>query len=148
MKNNHFSNSGLDLLCELEGFRSKPYLDSKNIPTIGIGTTLYPNGTRVTMKDKPITKQEALIYASTYVGKLEDWINNNCRWDPNQNEFDALICFLYNTGIGSKFNSYTQTKAAIIKGDKPAIISGMKSIRNQGLLDSRRVKECKRFEKA
>lgn len=144
----YFSNNGLNLLCELEGFRSKPYLDSKGIPTIGNGTTIYPNGVRVTMKDIPVTKQEALIYVSKYVGDLENWINKNCAWNIMQNEFDALICFLYNTGIGSKFNSYTQTKAAIIKGDRSAIVSGMKSIRNKGLLDKRRQKECERFQKA
>lgn len=36
-----------------------PYIDPVGVPTIGIGTTYYEGGRRVTMKDPPISKQRA-----------------------------------------------------------------------------------------
>ncbi|MGL5059073.1 MAG: glycoside hydrolase family protein [Microcoleus sp.] len=37
----------------------EPYLDSKGIPTIGWGQTYYSNGHRVSMGDRPITREFA-----------------------------------------------------------------------------------------
>lgn len=39
-----------------ENFSDEPYRDSAGVPTIGYGTTVYPNGKRVTMGDKPISR--------------------------------------------------------------------------------------------
>ena len=142
---NSFSENGCNTLCLLENFSSVPYLDALKIPTIGIGTTIYPDGTRVTMNDRPITHDQAIIYMKQYLTSIVNWVNSNCKWNPSQCEFDALCCFLYNTGIGNRFNSYIHTKAAIISGDKPNIIKGMLSIRNGGLLDRRRQIETTLF---
>ena len=47
-------------LCKrFEGFRSRPYLCPAGIPTIGYGATFYLDGTRVTLKDAAITKEQA-----------------------------------------------------------------------------------------
>lgn len=43
-----------------EGFSPTPYIPTKgDVPTIGNGSTHYEDGTRVTMQDKPITRQRA-----------------------------------------------------------------------------------------
>ena len=60
MANNWPGNAAVFALCEprikdFEGFRAAPYRDSANIPTIGYGTILYPNGHSVTMADPAIT---------------------------------------------------------------------------------------------
>ena len=47
-----------------EGLKLKPYLCSAGVPTIGIGSTIYPDGTRVTMLDKEITEEQANEYFS------------------------------------------------------------------------------------
>lgn len=44
----------ISLIKYFEGFRSKPYLCSANVPTIGFGSTFYKDGTKVTLNDKPI----------------------------------------------------------------------------------------------
>lgn len=53
----------LDLAKELckhfEGFQSYPYLCPAGVPTIGYGNTYYTNGIKVTLKDPPITIQQA-----------------------------------------------------------------------------------------
>ena len=38
---------GLDLIRAFEGFRADPYLDAVGVPTIGYGSTYYPDGQRV-----------------------------------------------------------------------------------------------------
>ena len=53
------SNNGLNLIKEFEGLSLKPYLDVVNIPTIGYGNTFYEDGTKVTLKDRPITEERA-----------------------------------------------------------------------------------------
>ena len=138
---------GFNFLCAREGFRSTPYLDSAGVPTIGIGTTCLPNGDKVTMNTPLINKLEAIQYANNYLKHLQQWMQNNLKWQPNSNQLIALYSFLYNTGVGSRFAKYVNTKKAIIDGDIPNIIIGMKSIRNNGLLDSRRQLECEMFNK-
>lgn len=39
-----------------ENFSDTPYLDSKGVPTIGYGLCIYPNGKRVTMQDRAISR--------------------------------------------------------------------------------------------
>jgi len=47
-------------LCRpFEGLRFTPYICPAGYPTIGYGTVWKPDGTRVTMKDPPITKDTA-----------------------------------------------------------------------------------------
>ena len=46
--------NGLNIIKKWESFRSKPYLDTGRVATIGYGSTYYKNGARVSMRDKPI----------------------------------------------------------------------------------------------
>ena len=48
------SQAAISLIKSFESFRSRPYLDTGNVPTIGYGTTIYPDGRKVAMKDAPI----------------------------------------------------------------------------------------------
>lgn len=137
------SKNGADMLCFHEGCRLKVYKDSKGIPTIGCGTTII-NGKKITMKQPDITKEQAIEYMDDYLSEIYKWLENNLKWNPNQHEFDALCDFLYNVGLGSRFNSYINTKTSIINGDKEGIISGMKSI-DRELLKKRRWNECEMF---
>lgn len=50
------------LVRRFEGLYLSPYLCPAAIPTIGYGTTHYPDGVRVTLADPPITKEQAEAY--------------------------------------------------------------------------------------
>lgn len=94
------SQAGAAFIALFEGFSAKPYLDSVNVPTIGYGTTVYPDGRKVTLKDAPVTKEQALAYLLDHVSKLvSPWINQNI---PSlaQHEFDAVASLAYNVGTG------------------------------------------------
>jgi len=92
------SQKGVELLAELEGLRLKPYLCPAGVPTIGLGNTFYENGTKVTMQDKAITKDEAYHLFYLIAAKFEKTLNDVLPSDLNQNQFDALFCFCYNVG--------------------------------------------------
>ena len=104
------SNNGLDLIKQFEGLSLTPYLCPANIPTIGYGNTFYEDGTKVTLKDKPITEQRASELIEYIVNKtFSDNINKVVKVPLNQNQFDALVSFAYNIGNGN-FNWSTLLK--------------------------------------
>lgn len=110
------SENGLNIIKEFEGFSSKPYLCHAKIPTIGYGNTYYPNGKKVTMNDTPITKEyatEMLSYIAQkdFGGKVHQLVIVNL----NQNQYDALVSFAYNIGVGAFENSTLLRK--LNKGD-------------------------------
>lgn len=98
------SKQGLDFIAKHEGIVLKPYLDPVGIPTIGIGNTFYLDGTKVTMQDKPLTKEEALNLLSLTVGKFAQQVCEVTR-PLNQNQFDAVVSFVYNVGFTAYKNS-------------------------------------------
>lgn len=93
------SEKGLDLIKKYESFRNNPYLCPAGIPTIGYGATYYPDGTKVTLKDKPITIKEAEELLKVTVIKFEDGVTDMVKKPINQNQFDALVSFAYNLGV-------------------------------------------------
>ncbi len=101
------SSNGIELIKQFEGLSLKPYLDAVNIPTIGFGNTYYEDGTKVTLKDKPITEERATELLEFIANKtFSENINKVVKVPLNQNQFDALVSFAYNIGNGN-FNSST-----------------------------------------
>jgi len=92
------SKPGIALIKKHEGFRSHPYLCPAGIPTIGYGSTFYLNGTKVKMTDKPINESEAGYLLIMLLGRFEKIVNTFTDVHLNQNEFDALVSFVYNVG--------------------------------------------------
>jgi lysozyme len=95
------SEKALTLIAEFEGFRSKPYKCPADVPTIGYGTTVYLNGKKVTMQDPPISKEEALNLLSLTANKFAQQVDERVGQQLNQHQFDALVSFAYNVGIGA-----------------------------------------------
>jgi lysozyme len=93
--------AGIDFLHEREGYRSKPYLDTVGIATIGYGNTYYPNGKKVTMQDKPLTKETANELFQVTLKYFEDQVSDLVTSNVSQNQFNALVSFTYNVGVGN-----------------------------------------------
>jgi lysozyme len=94
------SKNGLNLIISFEGLKLDPYKDSAGIPTIGYGTILYPDGTSVTMDDSTITQDQASQYLEWEVNQKAAHVTNLVTVPVNQNQFDALVSFAYNEGVG------------------------------------------------
>jgi len=127
--------AGIDFLIGNEGLILKPYLDSVGIPTIGVGCTYYPDGRKVTMKDKSLTRDEAISLFKTVLRSYELAVYSTTRDDINQNQFNALVSFCFNVGVHGFKNSTllrrvnskapdADIKAAFLMWKKPIEILG------------------------
>ena len=86
-------------LIGYEGYKSKPYLDSAKVATIGIGSTSYENGTKVKMTDKPISKERAVQIAKAHIAKDEVAFRKSLQGVKlTQTEYDVYLDFVYNYG--------------------------------------------------
>ncbi|ESQ74703.1 lysozyme [Asticcacaulis sp. AC402] len=93
------SANGLDLIATFEGFRVNPYMPTpRDVPTVGYGTTVYPNGKAVKLSDGPVTKARAMEYLASDVARVEDTIHELVDVPLTQGQFDALVSFVYNVG--------------------------------------------------
>jgi len=101
MKITKLSQKGLELIKSFEGLSLKPYVCAGGINTIGYGNTYYTNGKKVTLQDKPITKEQAEELLKHSLSIYEKAVDSFCRDDISQNQFDALVSFCYNVGTGA-----------------------------------------------
>ena len=95
----------LELIKESEGFSSSPYLCPAKIPTIGYGSTRYPDNRKVSLTDNPITKEEATTYLRFDVIDAEKLVTKSVTVPLTQGQFDALVDFVYNLGSGAFLGS-------------------------------------------
>jgi lysozyme len=99
------STIGLALIKKYESFRSKPYLCPAGKPTIGYGSTKYPDNSPVKLTDTAITEVRANQILMATLTEYEENLHDNVRVRLEQHHFDALVCFSYNVGVGSLNNS-------------------------------------------
>ncbi len=86
------SPSGLNFITSNEGLRLEAYLDGGGVPTIGYGHTRG-----VKWGDKCTQGQaEAWLLADTY--DAQDSIDRRVRTPLNQNQYNALVDFVFNVG--------------------------------------------------
>lgn len=121
-----------DFVKNKEGFSSKPYYCPAGVPTIGYGSTLYPNGKKVTMKDSVVSPEEADKIFDWHFSMFEKDVNSllpaNFDIPANQSKFDALCSFAYNVGsdidaddIPEGLGDSTLLKMVIKDANNPAI---------------------------
>jgi lysozyme len=97
------SQAGLNLIKQFEGFRSESYLCPANVWTVGFGTTKNVKPGMI------ITESQGEQLLQEDVKTFEITINNSVTVPLKQNQFDALVSFVYNVGPGN-FKSSTLLK--------------------------------------
>ena len=102
------SEIGLKLIAQFEGCYLQAYLCPANVWTIGIGTTVYPNGVKVKKGDKCILEQ-AHEYLAHDMIEFEKTVNDSVKVPLSQNQFDALVSLAYNIGTNA-FSGSTLVK--------------------------------------
>jgi lysozyme len=97
----HLSDEGLRLIKSFEGYHKRlqngdcaAYLCPANVPTIGYGCT---EGVKLGMV---WTAEKAESEFRRELSKFEDGVNRLVTAEINQNQFDALVSFAYNVGVG------------------------------------------------
>lgn len=104
---------GLELVKEFEGFREEAYQDSGGIWTCGYGSTRHIDGTPV-KKGDTMTEQVASDTLFHYLSAAEAAVecateDADRAYQLNENQFSALVSFVYNVGDGA-FESSTMLK--------------------------------------
>jgi lysozyme len=89
---------GYLIIANFEGLRLTPYLCSAGVPTIGYGSTFYPSGKKVTMRDKPITQATAWWMLKQTANMFANDVDVLVTSNVNQNQFNALVSFAFNLG--------------------------------------------------
>ncbi len=92
--------NGMNHIKNWEGLRLKAYKCPAGVWTIGYGHTgpdVKPGGT--------ITQAQADALLDKDTDDAESAVNTLVKVPLSQNQFDALVSFVFNTGIGSFKNS-------------------------------------------
>ncbi|WP_299312672.1 lysozyme [uncultured Halomonas sp.] len=94
------SRRGLDLLHHFEGFREEAYLCPAGVWTIGYGNTKWPDGRPVRKGDR-VTREEGEELFRTILRTFERGVLDAVEVELTQGQFDALVSFSYNVGLGA-----------------------------------------------
>lgn len=84
----------INALKQFEGYRDTAYLDSASVATIGWGHT---KGVKLGMK---CTRSEAEQWLREDLAQVESYVNTIGQV-KTQGQFDALVDFAYNLGLGN-----------------------------------------------
>lgn len=89
--------NGINFLKDLEGYRDTAYLDTAGIPTIGYGT--------IRIDGKPVelgmtcTEPQAVLWLTADLAQAQTAVNKLVTVPLTQNQYDALVSFVYNVGV-------------------------------------------------
>ena len=90
--NMKISEEGISLIKFYEGCELEAYRDSVNVLTIGYGHT------KDVKEGDKINQDEAEHLLQEEMPEYEGYINNMVKVPLEQNQFDALVCWVYNLG--------------------------------------------------
>lgn len=102
------STEGLELIKYFEALRLEAYTDQPGVWTIGYGTT------RGVIKGMKITKEKAEELLMDDIKYFQNGINKLIKVSLNQNQYDAIVSFVYNVGLGS-FKASTMLRMINLK---------------------------------
>jgi lysozyme len=97
----NISANGLDLITRWEGLKLTRYICPAGKPTIGVGHVILPSENI----PNTITREFAMELLKKDVERFEKAVNTLITVELNQNQFDALVCFIFNTGEGGLKNT-------------------------------------------
>ena len=136
------SPKGISLIKEFEGLRLKAYKCPGGVWTIGYGHTAGVKPGIV------ITKTQAEEYLKADLIAFERYLNG-LGLALNQNQFDALISFIYNVGTGNFSNSTLLRKVRANPQDNSIMDEFLRWVYSKGRvlpgLQRRRLAEMKLY---
>ena len=93
------SPQGLDLIKNFEGYSATQYICPAGKPTIGYGHLITKAEKKSGVYDNRITIETATDLLAFDVREADTAIRNLVTARINQNQFDALVSFIFNIGV-------------------------------------------------
>ena len=93
------SQEGLELIKKFEGCKLKSYKCPAGVWTIGYGHT------EDIKEGDIVSPEEANKLLRADVFKFEEYVDDNVMVELTQNQFDALVAWTFNLGVGNLRNS-------------------------------------------
>jgi len=120
------SPKAIEMIKHHEGVRQKPYQCPARLWTIGVGHVMYPEQGRLKLEDRNAFQtrpQDMRVYPMQEVNdilkmdlaRFERGVANYCPVPLTQGQFDALVSFSFNVGLGTLQRSTLRQK--VIRGD-------------------------------
>ena len=109
-----------------EGLRQKPYLCAAHMWTIGVGHVLYPRQGALKIDERdayPLEERDNRTFSMEEVDEIlrddlnrfERGVERYCPVKLTQGQFDALVSFSFNVGLGTLQRSTLRQK--VLRGD-------------------------------
>ena len=89
------SQAGIDLIKKFEGCKLKPYKDVVGLLTVGYGHRLADADNR------DYTQEEADEFLGSDIERFERGVSTYCTVLLTQGQFDSLVAWSYNLGLGT-----------------------------------------------
>jgi lysozyme len=115
------SDKAIKAIIHHEGVRYKPYRCPANLWTIGVGSVLYPKQGLMTLSERLLmpldpkdnrifTKDEVDAILKADLQRFERGVLRYCFNSLTQGQFDALVSFSFNVGLGTLQRSTLRQK--------------------------------------
>ena len=116
----------LKILQHHEGIRQKPYRCPAKLWTVGCGHVLYPRQAQMKLEERdsfPLEERDNRTFSMDEVNEImkndlnrfERGVEKYCPVKLTQGQFDALVSFSFNLGIGTLQRSTLRQK--VIRGE-------------------------------
>lgn len=141
----NISKNGIDFIKKEEGLVLNAYLCPANVWTIGYGHT---NGVK---KGDKITEEKAEDFLVNDLLYSERIVNKMVKVKLNQNQYDALVSFVFNVGSGNFINSTLLKKLNAGANSDEICVELRRWIFSKGrklpVLVARRQRECELYQR-
>ena len=120
------SPKAIEMIKHHEGVRQKPYQCPARLWTIGVGHVMYPQQGKLKLEDRnafqtnaedmrtySMEEVDAILRAD--LARFEKGVATYCPVPLTQGQFDALVSFSFNVGLGTLQRSTLRQKA--LRGD-------------------------------
>ena len=106
----NITQSGIDLIVKYEGVRLTPYKCPAGLWTCGVGHLIGDGKSLPDSWNKCFTLAEVYSILANDLIKYENAVNRYIKVALTQNQFNALVSFTYNLGIGTLQRSTVRQK--------------------------------------
>ena len=114
------SEVGIQLIKRFEGCKLKPYLCPAKFWTVGYGHVLGNGATLAEADNRTFTKEEVDVLLRTDLARFERGVLRYCTVHLTQSQFDALVSWAYNLGLGTLQRSTMRQKILRQDGEAAA----------------------------